>query len=190
MAFDKTRSGGLQWFGFRGASAERHRPFILGALVYVMTSSNTIDIGGLLVGGRQTLRVDESVRLEPFEGWSFPEPANVLLEIHGMERLLEVVGTIDVEAHGECDRCLESVTQQMHLDVSEELEPKAALKDDPFSESNVLSGDRLDVADLTRQVVLSAAPFTVLCSPECAGLCTKCGLNKNQGACKCAPELE
>ena len=154
-----------------------------------MASSNTIDIGGLLAGGRQTLRLEQPVKLEPFEGWSFPQPAVVALEIHGLERLLEVVGTIDVEAHGECDRCLESVREQMHVDVEEELEPKAALKDDPFSESNVLSGDRLDVADLTRQLVLSAAPFTVLCSPECKGLCINCGHNKNQGACDC-PELE
>ncbi len=155
-----------------------------------MASSNIIDIGSLLVGGRQTLRLDQSVRLEPFEGWRFPQAAKVLLDIHGIERTLEVVGTIDVEAQGDCDRCLEGVSEHMHVDVDEELEPKAALKDDPFSESNVLSGDRLDVADLTRQLVLSAAPFTVLCSPQCQGLCTSCGQNKNQGACTCAPELE
>ena len=155
-----------------------------------MGSSNTIDIGGLLAGVRQTLRLDQAVRLEPFEGWSFPQPAQVALEIRGLERMLEVLGTIDVEAHGSCDRCLESVRQRMHVDVEEELEPKAALKDDPFSESNVLSGDRLDVADLTRQLVLSAAPFTVLCSPECRGLCTNCGQNKNQGACECPDNQE
>ena len=155
-----------------------------------MGSAHTIDIGGLLVGGRQTLRLDQSVHLEPFGGWRFPEPAEVCLEIHGMERLLEVVGAITVAAHGECDRCLESVVQSMCVQVAEELEPKAAIKDDPFSESNVLSGDRLDIEDLTRQLVLSAAPFTVLCSSDCAGLCINCGQNKNQGACLCAPELE
>ncbi|GAC1658510.1 MAG: hypothetical protein NVS9B12_11000 [Vulcanimicrobiaceae bacterium] len=161
-----------------------------GALVYVMAFSNTTDIGGLLAGGRQTLRLEKSVRLEPFEGWTFPAPAQVALEIHGIEQLLEVVGAIDVEAIGACGRCLEEVRSQMHLDVNEELEPKAALKDDPFSESNVLSGDRLDVADLIRQLVLSAAPFAVLCDPECRGLCANCGSNKNQGACTCLPELE
>ncbi|MBC5816234.1 MAG: DUF177 domain-containing protein [Candidatus Eremiobacteraeota bacterium] len=154
-----------------------------------MASSNTIDIGGLLAGGRQTLRLEQAVGVEPFEGWTFPGRAQVVLAIHGMERLLEVVGTIEVEAHGSCDRCLEGVRQHMHIDVQEELEPKAALKDDPFSESNVLSGGRLDVADLTRQLVLSAAPLLVLCSPECQGLCINCGHNKNQGACSC-PELE
>lgn len=161
-----------------------------GALVYVMASSTIIDIGGLLVGGRQTLRIDQTVKLEPFEGWSFPEPARLRLEIHGLERMLEVVGTIDVVAHGECDRCLEGVDQPMHVDVDEELEPKAAVKDDPFSENNVLSGDRLDIADLTKQLVLSAAPFTVRCKPECLGLCANCGKNKNEGACDCAPDLE
>lgn len=155
-----------------------------------MASSHTVDIGGLLAGGRNTFRVDQTVRLEPFEGWRFPEPARVALEIRGLEHLLEVTGTIDVEAEGDCDRCLETVQRRMHVDVEEELEPRAAVKDDPFSESNVLSGDRLDVADLTRQLVLSAAPFTVLCDPECAGLCPSCGQNKNHGTCACAADLE
>ena len=161
-----------------------------GALVYVMASSNIIDIGGLLVGGRQTLRIDQPVKLESFEGWSFPDAAWVTLEVHGLERMLEVVGTIDVVAHGECDRCLEGVAQPMHVDVDEELQPKAAVKDDPFSENNVLSGDRLDISDLTKQLVLSGAPFAVLCKPECLGLCASCGKNKNEGACDCAPDLE
>ena len=155
-----------------------------------MASSNTVDIGGLLAGGRNTFRVDQQVRLEPFEGWRFPEPARVTLEIRGVEHVLEVTGAIDVEAEGECDRCLEALKRQMHIYVEEELEPRAALKDDPFSESNVLLGDRLDVADLSRQLVLSAAPFTVLCNPECAGLCPVCGQNKNHGSCTCAAELE
>ena len=174
----------------RGLCGAAHVRSFSGPLVYVMASSNTIDIGGLLAGGRQTLRLEQAVKLEPFEGWSFPQAAQVALEIRGLERMLEVSGTIEVEACGSCDRCLENVLQHMHIDVEEELEPKAALKDDPFSESNVLSGDRLDVADLTRQLVLSAAPFTVLCSPECRGLCTNCGQNKNQGTCECPANQE
>lgn len=165
-------------------------PSQAGALVYVMASSTIIDIGGLLVGGRQTLRIDQPVKLEPFEGWSFPDPARVELEVRGRERNLQVVGTIDVTAHGACDRCLVETDQPMHVDVDEELEPKAALKDDPFGENNVLEGDRLDIADLAKQLVLSAAPFAVLCKPGCLGLCANCGQNKNEGACDCAPDLE
>ncbi|HEY8297377.1 MAG TPA: DUF177 domain-containing protein [Candidatus Baltobacteraceae bacterium] len=155
-----------------------------------MGSSHKIDIGGLLAGGRQRLLVDQDVALEPFEGILFPEPAQVRLELHAIDRMLEIAGTIDVEAHGECDRCLSDVTRQMHVDVDEQLEPEADGRTDPFGPSNVLMGDRLDVADLASQLVYSALPPGVLCADDCLGLCDSCGENKNEGACHCAAELE
>jgi uncharacterized protein len=153
-----------------------------------MASSQTVDVGSLLAGGRHTLRVDEPVKLEPFEGWSFPAPARVQLEVRLAHRLIEVDGTIEVEAQGQCDRCLGDVQRPMRIEVEENLEPPAELKDEPLSESNVLLGTRLDIADLTRQLVDSSASFAVLCSPECGGLCQYCGQNKNDGACRCAGE--
>jgi len=151
-----------------------------------MAFSQTVDVGSLLAGGHHTLRVDERVKLEPFEGWSFPAPAQVRLNVRLAYRLLEIVGTVDVEAQGQCDRCLGEVRRPMHLEVEECLEPPGAVKDEPLGETNVLCGSRLDVADLARQLVDSSASFAVLCSPGCNGLCQYCGRNKNEGACTCA----
>jgi len=153
-----------------------------------MASSNTLEIGSLLAGGHHTLRVDEQVKLEPFEGWSFPERARVQLSIRLAHRQIEVAGTVDVLAHGSCDRCLGDVKRPMHIEVDERLEPDESAQDAPLSETNVLVGSRLDIADLTRQLVDSTATFAVLCSPDCSGLCQYCGQNKNDGACTCARE--
>jgi len=158
--------------------------------MFMATSAHTVDVGALLAGSRRTLQIEDCVPIEAFEGWSFPEPARVALEVRGVDRCLEIVGTIDVEARGDCDRCLEGVHEPMHLAVEERLESRSAFQDDPFGESNVLSGDRLDVADLTRQLVFSAAPFTVLCDERCEGLCDRCGQNKLSGACDCAGSTE
>ena len=153
-----------------------------------MASSNTLEIGSLLAGGQQTLRVDEFVRLEPFEGWSFPEPARVQLSVRLAHRMIEVLGTVDVTARGSCDRCLGDVRRPMHIDVDERFEPEQSAEEQPLAETNVLVGSRLDVADLARQLIDSTASFAVLCSPECGGLCQYCGQNKNDGACTCARE--
>jgi len=153
-----------------------------------MASSHRVDIGSLLAGGHQTLRYDEALALEPFEGWSFPTPARVQLALRAEHRLIEVAGTIDVVAQGSCDRCLGSVERPMHIEVDERLEPLRSGQDDPWSETNVLLGSRLDIGDLTRQLVDSSASFAVLCSVECSGLCQYCGQNKNDGACTCARE--
>ncbi len=155
-----------------------------------MGSSHKIDISGLMAGGRQRLLVEQDVQLEPFEGIAFPDPVRVRLEMHAADRMLEIAGTIDVEAHGECSRCLEDVTRRMQMNVEERLEPGSAGAADPFGESNVLTGDRLDVADLTSQLIYSALPLGLLCDADCKGLCGTCGANKNAGACTCEPELE
>lgn len=149
-----------------------------------MGSSHKIDIGSLLAGGQHRIAVDQRVALEPFEGICFPQPAEVRLTIAGRPEMLEIEGSIDVVARGECDRCLGTADRQMHLPVSEKF-PVDREGADPFAESNVLTGERLDVADLTSQLVYSATPMGWLCSDSCSGLCPVCGENRNERACAC-----
>jgi uncharacterized protein len=152
-----------------------------------MGSSYKVDVGALLAGGRQRLSVDQQVPLEPFEGVTFPEPARVHLDMHGSGDMLEITGTVDAKIHGECDRCLGDVDREMHVDVDEQFAADGDAQADPFGESNVLTGDRLDVKDLTTQLVCSAIPIGLLCAENCKGICPVCGENKNTGACTCEP---
>lgn len=162
----------------------RRRP-LPGAFIYVMGSSHKVDIGGLLAGGRQQLVVNAAVPLEPFEGARFDEPAAVHLDLRGAGGMLEITGTIDAVLHGECDFCLGPVQRSVHVDVDERIEAGPEAQADPFGESNVLSGDRLDVKDLVTQLVCSALPLGVRCSDDCKGICPQCGENRNTGACAC-----
>jgi uncharacterized protein len=150
-----------------------------------MARTHIIEIGGLLAGGRQVLFVDDEVAIEPFEGIAFPKPATVHLELRFVDRMLTVEGSVDARAHGPCVSCLEDVELQVHVDVDERLDPHAGRNSDPFGESNVLAGDRLDVEDLARQNVLSVLPMGLRCMQECRGLCGTCGANLNASACSC-----
>jgi uncharacterized metal-binding protein YceD (DUF177 family) len=152
-----------------------------------MERSHKVDIGGLLAGSRQLMVVADEVPVEPFEGLVFPEPAFVQLEIRQADRMVVVEGTVDARVHGQCDACLEDVNLQMHVDVDERLDPSQGRDVNPFGESNVLTGDRLDVADLAQQSLLSVLPMGVRCGPECRGLCSVCGANRNAGECSCQP---
>jgi len=135
-----------------------------------MVRSHKVDISGLLSGGRQIMLVDDEVPIEEFEGISFPKPAEAHLKLRYADRMLHIVGTVDVQAHGECDACLEEVDVPVHADVDERLDPHMGRDDDPFGESNVLTGTRLDVADLAQQLVLSELPMGLRCSENCAGI--------------------
>lgn len=129
--------------------------------------------------------VDDEVPIEDFEGIGFPVPARVHLELRYVDRLLHIEGEIDARARGGCDSCLEDVERPVHVDVDERLDPNEDRDDDPFGVGNVLVGDRLDVADLAQQLVLSDFPMGFRCSEDCKGLCGTCGANKNTGECAC-----
>jgi uncharacterized protein len=155
-----------------------------------MNRSHKIDISGLLGGGRQVMLVEDHVPIEDFEGIGFPSQASVHLELRYVDRLLHIEGTLDTDAKGVCDSCLEDVERHLHVDVDERLDPHADRENDPFGESNVLVGNRLDLADLAQQLLLSAMPMGLRCSDDCKGLCGICGANKNTSACSCTSNGE
>jgi uncharacterized protein len=150
-----------------------------------MIHTNTIDVSGVLTGSGQQLLIEDRIALEPFEGIAFPEPVRTRLEVRCIDRLLQIEGTIDAVAVGACDLCLEDVERAMHVDVQERLDPAENRERDPFGEGNVLTGNRLDVEDLTQQLLLSATPLGLRCSDDCKGLCPACGTNLNAGICSC-----
>ena len=153
-----------------------------------MSQSHKVDVSGLLAGGRQVVEVEDQVPIESFEGIEFPGSATLHVQLRYVDRLLHIVGSVDASVHGECDSCLDDVDREIHVDIDERLDPHAS-QDDPFGESNVLAGSRLDVADLAQQLVLSELPMGLRCSDECKGLCGICGVNKNTGTCTCETVL-
>ncbi|HEY1429997.1 MAG TPA: DUF177 domain-containing protein [Candidatus Tumulicola sp.] len=153
-----------------------------------MARPHTVDIQGLLSGNGQVLKLEDDVPVEPFEGITFPKPAHVELVLKCADRMLVVEGTVEAEAEGDCDACLEHVSRPIDVEVDERLDPDIDRGDDPFGEGNVLLDGRLDVADLTRQVVLTILPMGLRCSDECRGLCGTCGANLNAGSCPCDGE--
>ena len=141
-----------------------------------------IDVGGVLHAGRE-LAVHEALGVPDFASYRFAAPADASLVIRRLGRGIVLRGTVEVEAEGQCARCLDDVRLPLQLDVHETIEP-ASEREDPLSESNVLSGDELDLPDLVRQLIDSALPYVLVCSENCRGLCTDCGL-KRDGACRC-----
>ena len=141
-----------------------------------------IDLGVVLGAGRE-LELHETISVPDFGSFSFPAPAEVALIARRIGGGVELEGTVDTSAVGACARCLDDVRLTIQLDVDERLEPDSD-RADPLGESNVLTGDQLDLEDLVRQLIDSAVPLVALCSEDCRGLCPSCG-KKRDGACRC-----
>ncbi|MDE2223259.1 MAG: DUF177 domain-containing protein [Candidatus Omnitrophica bacterium] len=71
-----------------------------------------------------------------------------------------------------CARCLKE------LSLTEERSYKFDFEVDPTVEY-------IDLGEEIRQEIIMANPTRILCSKDCKGICSKCGVNLNTEKCKC-----
>ena len=87
-----------------------------------------------------------------------------------------------------CDRCGKAFSREkvVALDslVAHELE------DDENDEIILLEGNELDLDQVVTTAYVLAMDTKNLCSDDCKGLCAKCGVNLNEGICRCKPEVD
>ena len=106
-------------------------------------------------------------------------------------------GRIEGTAQGECRRCLTDVTTPVVLD-SHLVFSAAGGEDADDDESDAYPFDsaarELDLREAVREEWLLNVPAFPLCREECAGLCPRCGADRNQpgdaGGCGCAPAAD
>jgi len=148
---------------------------------------------------------EEGLRLEiKDESW-FPDQemtrkgpllATVSLKRKGVDRVL-LTGRIKATLVYDCDRCLENYSIDMDESFNLDLEYAPNSKFEPAeheisaSEMDMvyLKEPMVDVFEILSQQVFLLSPEKHLCSESCLGLCSKCGVNLNLGACDCKPDL-
>jgi uncharacterized protein len=105
-----------------------------------------------------------------------------------------VTGRLYTTLHAECRRCLEPCDIAVELKLEEEFYPVLHIAEAPIDDvpeedldEALLIDDRhtLDLTEVTRQGLLLAGSDEALCRLDCAGLCPRCGGNRNTGECTC-----
>ncbi len=95
----------------------------------------------------------------------------------------------------ECSRCLKVFDYPLNFDIEEEYFPvidvnsgnPLEIPDEPGS-FTIDEHHILDLSEAIRQNALLAVPMKPLCREDCAGLCTTCGKDLNEGQCDCSKE--
>jgi uncharacterized protein len=112
---------------------------------------------------------------------------------------LRAEGRVAMRGAVRCARCLERAEWQTEEDFAVdlverrlELAPAEGEEDrDDTLDVVYVDDDLLDLPELAAQQVLLALPMRVLCRDDCAGLCPRCGGNRNRpGDCRCLPEID
>ncbi|HUZ56719.1 MAG TPA: YceD family protein [Streptosporangiaceae bacterium] len=104
-----------------------------------------------------------------------PEGSDLELEV----QLEDVTGGVLVTASvtaalaSECARCLDEFTSSTQVSFQELFAVEAGGSGD---DGYLLDGDLLDLEPALRDALVLELPLSPLCSPDCAGLCSKCGI--------------
>lgn len=104
-----------------------------------------------------------------------PEGSDLELEVQ-LEDVTDgvlVTASVTAQLAGECARCLDEFTSSMQVSFQELFAVEAGGSGD---DGYLLDGDLLDLEPALRDALVLELPLSPLCSPDCAGLCGKCGI--------------
>ena len=127
------------------------------------------------------------------------DAVNVKEEIAFTGSLEKHIYRIDIDGHIKtkidvnCNRCLKPLETELDITFKssfvpsefESREKEVKVGGDDL-DIDFYQGDEIDLAQLIREQILLNLPQTVLCKPDCLGLCAKCGENKNEKTCDCS----
>jgi uncharacterized protein len=142
---------------------------------------NTIDLTTLALKSGEASRVDVELDAGTFDlgGESYViEPAKVPVRLDisrtasGHALRLRLASRLS----GPCMRCLTGSTVPVEVDAREVEQPSA--NDEELTSPYVDDGV-LDLGAWAHDAIALALPQTLLCRPDCAGLCPECGVPLN-----------
>jgi uncharacterized protein len=151
---------------------------------------------------REAIHFDEELSLDPERVDDQLVAAPLAVRLKGVVRPVaggyHVAGTISAVGPLACSRCLEEVPWRMEEEFAVELRPPLEVDgefDIELEEEDLdvefLQGELLSLEELAAEQVILALPVRWLCDPECAGLCPRCGGNRNrEDGCRCEPEID
>lgn len=140
------------------------------------------------------------------QGQPFIEDLSLQKPLKGYVRLIHtadgvlVISKLDTAVELTCDRCLGAFIAPIDFQLEEEFLSKIDIRNDTVRsieeldnyEEDLLIDEHhiLDLREIVRQHLLLALPIHPICKVNCAGLCSQCGKNLNEGSCDCEPELD
>jgi len=139
------------------------------------------------IGSTRTIQINESI---------ISNDINDINDIEGILSLTRtkygilVEGRLTGNVSSICNRCLSPFICCVDFGLAEEfLQTVNILNGSLFpNSSEYFTIDRnhnLDLSDAIIQYALLAMPMKLICRQDCAGICSNCGDNLNEGSCTC-----
>ena len=118
------------------------------------------------------------------------EPVLASGTVRNTAGVLVMQGEIRTCIHGVCDRCASDFDQDVEFPIDVVLVREFANEENEDEWVFPLEGDSANLEEIVRTVFVLNMDSKLLCSPDCKGLCCRCGKNLNDGPCGCQKELD
>jgi uncharacterized protein len=93
------------------------------------------------------------------------------LRLESVHEGILATGEVDSTAKAECSRCLEPLNLAVEVDF-QELFAYSLQQEDDF----LVQDEKIDLEQAITDAVVLSLPFKPVCSEDCLGLCSECGM--------------
>jgi uncharacterized protein len=105
------------------------------------------------------------------------EPVELDVRLEAVTEGVYLSGRVHAPLVGECARCLDDLTDEVDVELSELFAYPDSVTDETTDADELprVVGELIDVEQTVRDAVVLALPLAPLCRPDCLGLCPDCG---------------
>ena len=148
-----------------------------------------LDMRPMLRGEVDRIAIDFLLTPDLLDGAELDGDAHVVGEVTDQAGYMRLTLTASVKYQAQCARCLEPVRDEFSVDLERTVSTRENLSEKQLEENvdeyAIIEDGKLDLDDLVREELLLSFPMRFLCSPDCPGLCPKCGKPLRLGDCGC-----
>lgn len=155
----------------------------------------TVNVAGLLQESSGTSRRVEVKGFSPgWDGLEFVTPIEGNIELCRAGKGIVVRSNLYTTIELACCRCLERYDQEVHVSFDEiyypvfDLSTGKAIRleyDGIDAEFLIENVDQFDLSEAVRQHFEISQPLMPRCQPDCLGICSECGADRNSVLCNC-----
>lgn len=151
-----------------------------------------IDLTELFNGSKERIDIECLIDLKNLEYntyYPLKKPVNVSGSLTSKADVVYLDLKVDYTFEGFCDRCAEELVKNyvlsIHRIVVEQLQNEN--NDDEYL---IVENRTLDIEEFINEEVLLSLPSKILCSDDCKGICSQCGVNLNVNKCNCKKAVD
>ena len=128
----------------------------------------------------------EKLQMDIAEDLKLARPIECEVRLSRTGRSIIARAHLTTAIDGYCSRCVKAVVAPIDVDIEEEALPSVDIETgmplNPADEPDALRLDdhhELDLGEPVREAISLAEPISLLCRPDCRGLCLVCGVDLN-----------